>query len=181
MENKLKVKSRKELRQWFIKNAKTSDHCWVKIDKSTPTNTKDLNYINVVEEALCFGWIDSIHKGGYCRLSPRRKTGHWTQLNIFRCKRLIKLGLMTSAGKAVMPKDTSFKINADLKKLLSKDKQLAKKFYSFPKLYQIIRLDAIVRYEKTLPDTYKKAKANFIKQTKAGKMYGNWNDYGRLK
>ena len=49
-----------------------------------------LPYINVVEEALCFGWIDSTLKrlpdGRLAqRLSPRRKRSHWTELNKQRC------------------------------------------------------------------------------------------------
>ena len=62
-----------------------------------------LPYLDVVEEALCFGWIDSTLKklpdGRLAqRLSPRRKNSHWTELNKERCKRLAEQGLMTDAG-----------------------------------------------------------------------------------
>ena len=62
-----------------------------------------LPYIDVVEEALCFGWIDSTLKklpdGRLAqRLSPRRKKSHWTELNKQRCQDLEKRGLMTPAG-----------------------------------------------------------------------------------
>jgi uncharacterized protein YdeI (YjbR/CyaY-like superfamily) len=61
-------------------------------------------YIDVVEEALCFGWIDSTLKklpdGRLAqRLSPRRKKSHWTKLNIERCIDLEERGLMTPAGR----------------------------------------------------------------------------------
>ena len=64
-------------------------------------------YIDVVEEALCFGWIDSTLKrlpdGRLAqRLSPRRKKSHWTQLNIERCKDLESRGLMTDAGRSAL-------------------------------------------------------------------------------
>lgn len=62
-----------------------------------------LPYLDVVEEALCFGWIDSTLKklpdGRLAqRLSPRRKNSHWTELNKHRCEALISNGLMTDAG-----------------------------------------------------------------------------------
>ena len=63
-----------------------------------------LPYIDVVEEALCFGWIDSTLKklpdGRLAqRLSPRRKKSHWTKLNMDRCMDLEDRGLMTPAGR----------------------------------------------------------------------------------
>ena len=69
---------------------------------------RTIAYIDVVEEALCFGWIDSTLKrlpdGRLAqRLSPRRKKSHWTQLNIERCKDLESRGLMTDAGRRTLP------------------------------------------------------------------------------
>lgn len=64
-------------------------------------------YIDVVEEALCFGWIDSTLKklpdGRLAqRLSPRRKNSHWTKLNMVRCMNLEDRGLMTPAGRRAL-------------------------------------------------------------------------------
>ena len=61
----------------------------------------------VVEEALCFGWIDSTLKrlpdGNLAqRLSPRRKVSHWTDLNRQRCADLERRGLMTEAGRQAL-------------------------------------------------------------------------------
>ena len=63
--------------------------------------------IEVVEEALCFGWIDSTVKclpdGGLAqRLSPRRKGSHWTDLNKQRCNDLEHRGLMTESGRRAL-------------------------------------------------------------------------------
>ena len=68
-----------------------------------------IRYVEVVEEALCFGWIDSTKKklpdGRLIqRLSPRRKGSHWTELNIHRCLDLERRGLMTDAGRRVLNK-----------------------------------------------------------------------------
>jgi uncharacterized protein YdeI (YjbR/CyaY-like superfamily) len=66
-----------------------------------------LPYLDIVEEALCFGWIDSTLKrlpdGRLAqRLSPRRKGSNWTELNRARCKELEERGLMTDAGRAAL-------------------------------------------------------------------------------
>ena len=63
-----------------------------------------LPYIDVVKEALCFGWIDSTLKklpdGRLAqRLSPRRKNSHWTKLNIDRCMDLEEREMMVPAGR----------------------------------------------------------------------------------
>ena len=81
---------------------------------------------------------------------------------------------MTKYGLKTLPKmDQKFKIRIDLKRILNRDKQLAKNFNNFPKLYQRIRLDSIQRYFKINREKYKKAKQNFIKKTKLNKMYGD--------
>jgi len=56
-----------------------------------------------VDQALCFGWIDSVRKSideeSYCiRFTPRKKTSIWSAINISKVEALIKLGLMTPAG-----------------------------------------------------------------------------------
>jgi uncharacterized protein YdeI (YjbR/CyaY-like superfamily) len=70
-----------------------------------------LPYIDVVEEALCFGWIDSTLKrlpdGRLAqRLSPRRKGSHWTELNKQRCAKLEHRGLMTAMGREALKQAT---------------------------------------------------------------------------
>ena len=67
-----------------------------------------LPYLTVVEEALCFGWIDSTLKrlpdGRLAqRISPRRPNSHWTELNIARVHDLQRRGLMTPFGLTVLP------------------------------------------------------------------------------
>ena len=66
-----------------------------------------LPYLEIVEEALCFGWIDSTCKkmpdGRLAqRLSPRRKDSHWTELNKRRYADLERRGLMTDAGRKAL-------------------------------------------------------------------------------
>ena len=106
--NLLHIGNRSELRHWLKENHNTEKGCWVVTYRSKcPPEWPAIPYIEVVEEALCFGWIDSTLKrlpdGRLAqRLSPRRLKSHWTQLNIDRCVDLEDRGLMTEAGKRVL-------------------------------------------------------------------------------
>ena len=105
----LEFTQRQQLRDWLLENHTSAKECWVVMSRSkNPVGV--LPYLDVVEEALCFGWIDSTMKrlpdGRLAqRLSPRRKKSHWTELNKERCRRLIQEGKMTDAGLNVIPKD----------------------------------------------------------------------------
>ena len=105
----LEYRTREELRQWLLANHSSARECWVTMFRTKIPRTDAIPYLEVVEEALCFGWIDSTIKrlpDGRCaqRLSPRRKKSHWTELNQARCRDLIRRGLMTESGLAAMPK-----------------------------------------------------------------------------
>ena len=99
----LEFQERKQLRKWLQDNHSTAKDCWVVTSRSKNPPPGLIPYIEVVEEALCFGWIDSTLKrlpdGRLAqRLSPRRKGSHWTELNKQRCQELESRGLMTPAG-----------------------------------------------------------------------------------
>ena len=105
--NLLHLSSRSELRQWLAENHEKEKCCWVLTYRSKCPEWEAIPYIDVVEEALCFGWIDSTLKrlpdGRLVqRLSPRRPKSHWTQLNVDRCMALEDRGLMTDAGRRAM-------------------------------------------------------------------------------
>lgn len=105
----LEFTQRQQLRDWLQENHASAKECWVVMSRAkNPVGV--LPYLDVVEEALCFGWIDSTMKrlpdGRLAqRLSPRRKKSHWTELNKERCRRLIQEGKMTDTGLNVIPKD----------------------------------------------------------------------------
>ena len=106
--NLLQFSQRSELRRWFEENHDKVKECWIVMYRTKVPEWTAIPYIDVVEEALCFGWIDSTLKrltdGRLAqRLSPRRKKSHWTQLNIERCKDLESRGLMTDASRRVIP------------------------------------------------------------------------------
>ena len=134
--------------------------------------------------ALCFGWIDSTQKviGGirYQRFSPRKKNSNWSELNKARCKWLIKKKLMTPSGLEVCPElEEEFEIDKDILKKLKSDNEIWDNFKNFPELYKRVRIGNIQK-EKKNSESYKKTLKHFLEETKKNKMFGQWNDYGRL-
>lgn len=95
-------KSRKAWRQWLEKNHTTSPGIWM-IYYKKETGKPRVGYDESVEEALCFGWIDSLprkldQEKAMLKFTPRKPKSVWSQLNKTRVDKLIKDRLMTPAG-----------------------------------------------------------------------------------
>lgn len=184
--NLLDATSRLELREWLIKNHNIETECWVKVKRGRPINNSTFWYIDAVEEALCFGWIDSTTKKiseemTVQRLCPRHPKSNWSELNKERCRRMERLGLMTDAGRAVLPDmtDTGFTIDPDILRELKSDAIIWKNFCKLPELYKRVRIDTI-QIKKRQPELFKKRLNKFLENTRKGILYGEWNDNGRL-
>jgi len=184
--NLLSAKNRDELRQWLKENYNKEKECWVAVKRGRPIDNGTFWYIDAVEEAMCFGWIDSTTKkmdNGVTvqRLAPRRKGSLWSELNKERCRRMEKSGKMTDAGRAVLPDMTEkgFVIDGDILKALQADTEIWNNFQNFPALYQRVRIDTI-QIKKKQPKIFQNRLQKFLNNTKAGVMYGEWNDNGRL-
>lgn len=95
-------KSRKQWRTWLQKNHEKKDAVWL-ICYKKETGKPTLPWSDAVDEALCFGWIDSIRKSidgaKYMqRFSKRKPKSTWSKINKQKIKQLTKEGLMTEAG-----------------------------------------------------------------------------------
>ena len=171
--------SREQWREWLVENHAAKREIWI----STTKSPDGLQYLDSVEEALCFGWIDSTIKAGegvmWRRFSPRRKRSPWTELNKERCRRLERLGLMTDAGRAVLP-NMDFQIDDDILVALQSDKTVWQNFRTLPPLYVRVRIDNIQNIRKRSPEAFQRRLHKFIENTRKGLMYGEWNDNGRL-
>ena len=93
---------RAQWRAWLQEHHASSAGVWV-VQWRTATGRRRLSYDDLVEEALCFGWIDSLAKGldaerSMITMTPRRPRGVWSRSNKERVERLIAEGRMTSAG-----------------------------------------------------------------------------------
>ena len=87
---------------------------------------------------------------------------------------------MTDEGfKALPDLDEEFEIDKDIIESLKKDKEVWDNFNEFPELYRRVKISNIQR-ERKKPEVFNRMLENFLKNTKANKMNGNWNDYGRL-
>src|SRR4026208_307458 len=100
----LYVTSREEWRTWLRKHYQSESEVWLIYFKKH-TGRPRISYDHAVEEALCFGWIDSIGKRidddrFAQKFTPRRDRTHPSVLNKRRVRRLIREGRMTKAGLA---------------------------------------------------------------------------------
>ena len=101
--NLLSARNREDLRKWLAENHDTQKECWVAVKRGRPVDDGTFWYVDAVEEAMCFGWIDRTVKkmdNGVTvqKLVPRRKESQWSELNKERCRRMEKMGRMTDAG-----------------------------------------------------------------------------------
>lgn len=185
--NLLKARSRMELHEWLIQNHRTETECWVVVKRGRPKDDGTFWYIDAVEEAMCFGWIDSTVKKideniTAQKLCPRKSGSIWSELNKERCRRMERLGLMTDAGRAVLPdmSDNSFQIDPEILQALQSDSVVWDNFCRLPELYKRIRIDTMQINRKHRPEVFKSRLKKFTQNTRAGIMYGEWNDNGRL-
>jgi len=93
-----------ELRDWLDENHETADDLIVGAWKKS-TGKPSLTWPEIVEEALCVGWIDSIRRsvpgdGWAIRLTPRRKRSIWSAVNVAKVAELRSAGRMRPAGEA---------------------------------------------------------------------------------
>ena len=182
--NIFKTSERNEWRDYLSAHFESLSEVWF-VFPTKDSGEAGLSYNDAVEEALCFGWIDSTQKviGGVRmqRFTPRRKGSLWTERNKERVRRLERLGRMTDAGRAVLPPmgQRSFRIDPDVEAALKKARVWSR-FKAFPPLYQRIRAYNTAFYKRRDAAAYEKALSHLIEATRQGKMYGEWNDYGRL-
>ena len=99
------LSNRKEWRQWLAENHdKEVNGVWLVFDKKK-TGKSSTEYEESVEEALCFGWIDSLIKkiddDRYCRkFTPRKNGSKWSSANKRRVAKIIQDGSITEFGLA---------------------------------------------------------------------------------
>jgi uncharacterized protein YdeI (YjbR/CyaY-like superfamily) len=103
--DELHFPSRASFRAWLSKNHSSSKGFWMVFYKAG-TGKPQVRYDDAVEEALCYGWIDSIVKTvdgeRYLRkFTPRTNAANWSPSNIERAKKMIAGGKMTKHGLAV--------------------------------------------------------------------------------
>lgn len=121
-------KTRKQWRKWLMKNHKVKDAVWVVFYNKKSTNTS-ISWSDAVDEALCFGWIDSVKKSldteaSIQFFSKRKSKSTWSKINKEKVEKLIESGHMTEAGLAIIEiakQNGSWNILDDVENLIVPD------------------------------------------------------------
>lgn len=122
------MQTRAQLHEWLADNHSSSSGFWLVAWRRAELGTR-IEYDDVVEECLCFGWIDSTTRTvddqrSALRLTPRRPGSGWSRTNKVRLERLQSAGLMQPAGQAVLDQamqDGSWDLLDDVEDLLVPD------------------------------------------------------------
>ena len=181
------LKTRGQWRKWLAENHDRNTGIWLVFYKKE-TGVPTLEYDDVIEEALCFGWVDSIIKkldeNRYIRkLTPRKDDSKWSATNIRRAEHLIQQGLMTKAGikkigaarkggvyKPAKPPQVSIKMPAELERALRKNKQARNYFAHLAPSYQRHFIGWVVIAKR--PETRSKRIKESIQLLAQGKKLG---------
>ncbi len=180
----LYVTSRKQWRSWLAKNHAKEKEIWLIYPRKLSGKPRIL-YNCAVEEALCYGWIDSNLKGideekFAQRFTPRKPKSRLSEMNKERIRRLIKEKKMTAAGlKAISnvfdkskDKKERLAVAPDILKALKTDKQAWENFQNFPEGYKKVRIGFIESRRRHGNEMFQKSLQNFIRKTAKNKKFG---------
>jgi uncharacterized protein YdeI (YjbR/CyaY-like superfamily) len=108
----LDVRNREQWRAWLGKHHSSSPGIWL-VRHKDHTGVESIPYEDMVREALCFGWIDSLVKrlddDRYAlKITPRRSTSKWSDINRRRWAELKAAGLLSSAGLIAAPTKNTY-------------------------------------------------------------------------
>lgn len=146
------VVSREEWRAWLEKHHRSETEIWLIYYKKQSGRPR-IPYDHAVEEAICFGWIDSIVKRMdderfAQKFTPRRDASRWSALNKRRLRKLIRDGRMTEAGlatvdpaaldeeRAATPRTRAMDLPRALKQVLMANEKAWKNFQSLAPSYR---------------------------------------------
>ena len=181
--------NRKQWRSWLAKNHRSEPEIWLIYYKKNSGKPR-IPYNDAVEEALCYGWIDSTlmpkDEISYLqRFSPRRKNSRLSEMNKERVRRLIKAKKMTRFGLESIQHHMEnglnntkqstllkkFHMPEDILHELKKNPLAWKNFQKFPKSYKRIRIGWIDA-SRNRHDYFLKRLRYFLKMTAKNKMFG---------
>jgi uncharacterized protein YdeI (YjbR/CyaY-like superfamily) len=179
--------TRTDWRQWLAENHDKTEGIWMVYYKKH-TKKMCVSYNDAVEEALCYGWIDSIVKTVDSekykqKYTPRRKNSVWSKVNKSRVEKMIKAGMMTPFGLTKIEEakqngqwDKAYgarkmpKIPSEFKKALEKDIEAYTNFMNFAKSYQSSYLHWYLNAKR--PETKEKRLKEIIQRSRENKKPG---------
>ncbi|HEY5999537.1 MAG TPA: YdeI/OmpD-associated family protein [bacterium] len=173
----LEVVTRRAWRAWLKAHAGTASETWLVFWKKH-TGHATLVYNDAVEEALCFGWIDStvrrLDDDRYAqRFTPRRPGRPYSQANKERLRYLAAKGLVAPAVLATLDflDEKDFPIAADILAALKAEPAAWRNFQRFPPAYVRIRV-GFVEGARRRPQEFAKRLRHFVRMTKENRRFG---------
>lgn len=163
-------------RRWLKAHHTSEPEIWL-VYHSKTSGVPSIPYNDAVDEALCFGWIDSTVKkvdaeSRAQRFTPRRPGSPISPMNRERVLRLRQAGRMTQAGlDAIGDLETAFVLPDDVEAALRADDQTWRNYQALPESYQRIRI-GFIEGARNRPQMFQRRLAYFLKMTKANKRYG---------
>ena len=171
----LNIKTRGEWRNWLENNFDTKQEVWLVYAKKS-TGKQRVQYNDAVEEALCFGWIDSTNKTldndhTIQRFTPRKPKSSYSQPNIERLKRLAENNLIHSSILKTVDEIISqeFVFPQDILDEIKRDKTVWNNYIKFSESYKRIRV-AYIDSARKRPEEFTKRLTNFIQKTRENKL-----------
>src|SRR5215211_5994350 len=173
----LQITNRKDWRKWLSQHYKTEKEIWLVYYKKE-TGKPRIAYNDAVEEALCFGWIDSIVKTldenrSAQRFSPRKPKSKYSAANKERLRKLVKQRKVIKEVRETLRGilEEKFEIPKEILKAIKGNKEAWNNFQRFSDSYKRIRIGFIDGARKR-PEEFKKRLRYFIKMTAKNKQYG---------
>jgi uncharacterized protein YdeI (YjbR/CyaY-like superfamily) len=174
----LYVHRRKDWRAWLAKHHAKAPEIWL-VYTTKASGLPRISYSDAVDEALCFGWIDSTVKKVDAhrfaqRFSPRRPGSPWSEQNKTRARKLIKAGLMKPAGARALGdalRRTKLAVAPDVLAALKANPAAWRHYQRLPATYRRIRL-AFIEGARTRPTMFKTRLRYFVAMTAKNKKFG---------
>src|ERR1044071_5974642 len=173
----LHVTNRKDWRKWLRNHYNTEPDIWLVYSKKE-TGKPRIIYNDAVEEALCFGWIDSTFKTldeqrTAQRFSPRKPNSPYSPANKERLRKLVKQRKVIKAVRETLGDilDERFEIPKDILEEIKANPEAWKHFQKFSDAYKRIRIGFIEGARKR-PEEFKKRLRYFLRMTEKNKQYG---------
>ncbi|HSB01354.1 MAG TPA: YdeI/OmpD-associated family protein [Anaerolineales bacterium] len=173
----LYVTNPKDWRKWLRGHYKSEKEIWL-IYPRKETGKPRITYNDAVEEALCFGWIDSIIKAldeerTVQRFSPRKPKSEYSPANKERLRKLLKQRKVIKEVRGTLGdlSEEKFEISEDILNAIKANKEAWKNFQKFSDAYKRIRIGFIDGARKR-PGEFQKRLRYFIRMTEKNKQYG---------
>lgn len=169
--------TREAWRAWLEANHREKDEIWL-ISYRKAAGMPGASYNDTVEEALCFGWIDSIRKSlGEDRLAqrftPRRADSPYSRINLERLARLLEQGKVIPEVREalghVRPED--YVLPDDILAALRANEAAWRNFRGFSAAYQRIRV-AHVDQARGQADEFRRRLERLVRMSERGKQFG---------